>query len=131
MKFKTLFETQKNQLLYSRKILNEEFTTSRDDMLDETDWTSTELEQSMRMRLRSRESLYMKKMDEALKRISDGTFGQCESCGDDIESKRLEARPTTTLCISCKEDSERKELGHIDGHRSKSLGSRVKMQMIG
>ena len=47
----------------------------------------------MRMRLRSREALLLKKIDEALERIEEGAFGDCESCGDEIELKRLDARP--------------------------------------
>lgn len=126
MKFKTLFENEKTHLTYTKGVLSEDFQISKDDMLDETDQTSTELETSMRMRLRSREALYLKKIDEALRRISEGSFGECTSCGDEIELRRLEARPTATLCLSCKEEEERKEYLHIDGHKSKSLGHRAR-----
>lgn len=126
-KFKNLFEEQRKKLIYSKSIVNEEFNLNRDDMLDEGDMTSSEMETSMRMRLRNREALYIKKIDEALKRISEGSFGECESCGDDIELRRLEARPTTTLCLGCKEEQERSEHVHIDGHRSKSLGAKLRL----
>ena len=79
----------------------------------------------MRMRLRNRESLLIKKIDEALVRIEEGTFGLCEACEEDIEIKRLEARPTATLCISCKEDQERMEGNTADGRRPKSLGTEL------
>ena len=49
------------------------------------------------------------KLDLALKKITDGTFGVCEICDEPIGKKRLEARPETTLCIKCKEDQEREE----------------------
>lgn len=126
MKFKNLFETEKTNLTYTKGVLSEDFQISKDDLLDEADQTSTELETSMRMRLRSREAFYLKKIDEALKRISDGSFGECNSCGEEIELRRLEARPTATLCLSCKEEEERREYLHIDGHRSKSLGHRTR-----
>src|SRR5262245_23076420 len=103
MKFKNLFEEQRRNLLYTHGLVNTEFQLHKDDMLDEVDMTSTELEQSMRMRLRNREALFLKKIDESLKRIADGTFGECETCGEDIEVRRLEARPTTTMCVGCKE----------------------------
>jgi len=107
--------------------VNEDFHLQREDMLDEVDMTSSELETSMRMRLRNREALFLKKIDESLTRINDGTFGLCESCSEDIDVKRLLARPTTTMCVNCKEQSERREQLHIDGHRSKSLGNKLRL----
>jgi DnaK suppressor protein len=124
-KFRAIFQEQRAKLVYSQQILNAEFHLQRDDLMDEVDLTTTELEHSMRIRLRNREALYLKKIDEALRRIDEGTFGECESCGDDIEPKRLEARPTTTQCVNCKEEAELGETKHIDGHRPKSLGSRL------
>lgn len=125
-KFKTLFENEKRRLLFSGTIVNEQFTVQSDDLMDEMDFTSFEIENQMRMRLRNREALYLKKIDEALERIRVGTFGLCGSCEEPIEMKRLEARPTTTLCVSCKEAQERQEKGHIDGHQHKSLGRKIK-----
>jgi DnaK suppressor protein len=127
LKFKSLFETERQKLLYSNRIQIEGFDLNKDDMLDEVDMTSSELETSMRMRLRNREALFLKKIDEALDRIASGTFGDCETCGEEIETKRLEARPTTTMCVGCKEESERRELLHIDGHKPKSLGRRLRL----
>jgi len=126
-KFKNLFEEQKKSLMYSKGIIDEGIQIQKDDMLDETDWTSMELETNMRMRLRNREALFLKKIDEALGRIEDGEFGDCESCGDEIEIKRLEARPTATFCVSCKEEQERAEQLHIDGHKHKSIGRRLRL----
>ncbi len=126
-KFKSLFEQERNNLVYTKSVLNEDFNIQQDDLLDEVDLTSCELEQSMRMRLRNREALYLKKIDEALDRITRGTFGECDCCGEDIEIRRLEARPTATLCVSCKEDEEKREQHHIDGHKPKSVGSRLRL----
>ena len=47
-------------------------------------------------------------IDEALKRIDDGTFGVCSNCGQQIAEERLEARPWATLCIDCKRKEERR-----------------------
>ena len=123
---KALFETEKQRLLYSGKLVNADFAIASDDLMDEGDLTSTELETSMRMQLRNREALYLRKVEQALGRIQDGTFGECESCEEAIDPRRLMARPTANLCVNCKEVSEYKEVLHIDGHRSKSLGSRVR-----
>ena len=65
--------------------------------------------QSFEFRLRGREKSLLSKLDLALKKIEDGSFGVCEVCEEPIGKKRLEARPETTLCIKCKEDQEREE----------------------
>ncbi|CAK9253102.1 unnamed protein product [Sphagnum jensenii] len=96
-------------------------------MYDEADLTSSELESSMKMRLKNREALFLKKINESLKRIEEGSFGECQECGDEIEIRRLEARPTATHCVNCKEQQERLEQLHIDGHRHKSIGSKLRL----
>ncbi len=126
-KFKDLFEEQRKALIYSKVVNNEEFHVQKEEMMDETDWTAMELDNDMRMRLRNREALFLKKIDEALERIAQGSFGECECCGDEIEAKRLEARPTATMCVSCKEEQERVEQLHIDGHKHKSIGRKLKL----
>ncbi|MEK6704603.1 MAG: TraR/DksA C4-type zinc finger protein [Bdellovibrionota bacterium] len=109
-KFKDIFETQLMTLRRSRGSVAEEFRIEKDDMLDEVDLTSVELESFMRMRLCKREKLFLRKIEDALDRIKNGNFGLCVSCGDEICLKRLEARPTTTVCIYCKEMQEHAEL---------------------
>jgi DnaK suppressor protein len=121
-KFKKIFETQRQSILFNDKIVREDFTVNNDDRFDEVDQAQTDIEQSMRMRLRSRETLYIRKLDEALKRIEEGTFGECVECGEDIEVRRLEARPTATHCVGCKEEQERREVLTAAGRLHKSLG---------
>jgi len=121
-KFKKLFEEQKKSLLFSDRVVREDFSVNSDDRFDELDQATSDIEQSMRMRLRNREALYLKKLEEALKRIDEGTFGDCDECGEEIGHNRLLARPTATLCVSCKEEQERKEVLTASGRTSKSLG---------
>jgi DnaK suppressor protein len=121
-KFKKIFEAQRKTILFNDRVVREDFGVCADDRYDEIDQAQTDSEQSMRMRLRNREMLYIKKVEEALKRIEDGTFGDCEECGEDIEVRRLEARPTATLCVSCKEEQERKEVLTAAGRQHKSMG---------
>ncbi len=121
-KFKKIFEAQRKAILFNDRIVREDFNVCSDDRYDEIDQATTDIEQSMRMRLRNREMLYIKKVDEALKRIDEGSFGECDGCGEDIEMRRLEARPTATLCVSCKEDQERKEVLTAAGRAHKSMG---------
>lgn len=125
-KFKALFENQRKNLIYTGKILNEDFNLQQDDLPDEVDLTSSEIEQNMRIRLRNRETFFMKKIDAALKRIEEGVFGDCEDCGDEIGLRRLEARPTATLCVTCKEEQEHNERNFIDARKRKSVGTMAK-----
>jgi DnaK suppressor protein len=129
MKFKKLFEEQKSGLIYSYQILNDEFTLKSDELLDESDFSSAILEQGMKMRLRNREALFLKKIDEALLKIQNGSFGVCESCENEIELSRLEVRPTATLCISCKESEEVSESRSADGRKSKSIGAKSTLRI--
>ncbi len=109
-RFKTMLEDSKKQLLHSaKKTLTEESSFDTDDLPDEIDLASSEYTQSMIFRLRDREKFLLAKIDKALQRIDNGTFGICEKCEEEISMKRLEARPVTTLCIRCKEEQEQKE----------------------
>lgn len=125
-KFKSLFESEKKKLLFGHQTVGPQFSIQSEDLMDEVDFSSIEIENQMRMRLRNREALYLKKIEEALERITAGVFGLCDKCEEDIELKRLEARPTTTLCVGCKEHQERSEKLHIDGHKHKSLGKTIR-----
>jgi DnaK suppressor protein len=122
-RFKKIFENQRKSILFNDRIVREDFSANSDDRYDEIDQASVDVEQAMRMRLCNREALYLKKVNEALERIEDGTFGECEDCGENIELKRLEARPTATLCVGCKEEQERKEILTAAGRMHKSLGA--------
>ena len=64
---------------------------------------------SLELRNRDRERKLIKKIDETLQHIDAGEYGYCESCGVEIGLKRLEARPTATLCIDCKTLDELRE----------------------
>jgi len=109
-RFKAMLEESRESLLQSAKrTLMEESNFDTDDLPDEIDLASSEYNQSMVFRLRDREKFLLKKIEKALGRIEDGTFGICERCEEDISFKRLEARPVTTLCIRCKEEQEKKE----------------------
>jgi len=108
-RFKTMLEESRQTLLQSAKRTLEESNFDTDDLPDEIDLASSEYNQSMVFRLRDREKFLLKKIDKALARIEDGSFGICERCEEEISVKRLEARPVTTLCIRCKEEQEKKE----------------------
>ena len=79
------------------------------DLTDEADMATSQINQNLVFRIRDRERILLQKIHKALDKVREGTFGECESCSDDIEEKRLEARLVATLCIKCKEDQEHKE----------------------
>ena len=76
---------------------------------DPSDRASQEEEFSIELRTRDRERKLIKKIEDSLERLKEDDFGYCEACGIEIGIKRLEARPTATLCIDCKTLSEIKE----------------------
>jgi len=85
-----------------------------DDLNDEGDVASSEASQTLNLRLRDRESMLLSKIQKTLKKMDDGEFGICESCGNEIRTERLKARPVATLCIRCKEEQEKIEKGFAD-----------------
>ena len=109
-RFREILQQKKAEILKNAKrTLNEDMTLDSDDLPDEMDLASSEYLQSFTFRLRGREKVFLEKIDRALAKIKDNTFGACEECGEEISPRRLDARPETTLCIKCKEDQERVE----------------------
>jgi RNA polymerase-binding transcription factor len=109
-KFQELLDEKRKVVLErARQMLSEGMVLDANDLPDEMDLASSEYIQSFEFRLRGREKSLLSKLDLALKKIDDGTFGICEICEEPIGKKRLEARPETSLCIKCKEDQEREE----------------------
>lgn len=103
-------------LLAWQKALMEEVDRTMSHMKDEaanypdpSDRASQEEEFNLELRTRDRERKLLKKIEDALQRLREPDFGYCEACGVEIGLKRLEARPTATLCIDCKTLSEIKE----------------------
>jgi DnaK suppressor protein len=81
---------------------------------DPNDRATQEEEFSLELRTRDRERKLIRKIDEALKRIEDGTYGYCLETGEEIGIKRLEARPVATLSIEAQERRERRERQYGD-----------------
>jgi DnaK suppressor protein len=84
-------------------------TAPKENFPDPTDRASLEADRNFMLRIRDRESKLILKVKKALARIETGTFGICESCGEDISFDRLKARPVTTQCIDCKTKEENLE----------------------
>jgi DnaK suppressor protein len=89
---------------------------------DEVDSANDNILLAADMRFSNRESLYYKKIMKTLSKIESEQYGMCDECGDPITYSRLIARPTSEMCILCKEESEREESQNFYERRSKSLG---------
>jgi DnaK suppressor protein len=81
-------------------------TETKENFPDPTDRAALEADRNFMLRIRDREAKLIKKIKSALERIENGTYGICDSCGEDITLKRLKARPVTTQCIDCKSKEE-------------------------
>ncbi len=117
---KYMSEPQKEhfrQILYAwRAELGAEMDRARHRMQDETinypdptDRATQESEMTLELRTRDRERKLIRKIEEALEQVDRGEYGYCESCDSEIGLRRLEARPTATLCIDCKSLAEIRE----------------------
>tara|TARA_B110001454_G_scaffold219198_1_gene251557 strand:- start:134820 stop:135350 length:531 start_codon:yes stop_codon:yes gene_type:complete len=107
-----LLPTIKESLLFQKsQILNRtnEFKRSQQESVqlsDEAEVASNDLSNNLSIHLHERSMKALLEIDKALNKISQGTYGECEGCGDTISAKRLQARPLAPLCISCMEERE-------------------------
>ena len=109
-KFRKLLLSQRELLIENaRRALAGDIHLDPDDFPDEMDAASSEINLAFLGRLRERERRLIAKIDEALAKIDNNEYGLCESCGEEIGIKRLEARPVAELCIDCKSEQERLE----------------------
>jgi len=109
-KIRQELEQQRKTLLNEAGvIIGQGLMIGSENLPDLGDQATAMADQNFMLRLKEREQKLLKKIDEALDRITQGTFGICESCGGEISFKRLKARPVTTLCIECKTKQEEDE----------------------
>ncbi len=107
--FRKILETLKKEL---SEDIDRTVHTMQDEatvFADPNDRASQETDMAIELRNRDRERKLIKKINETLGRIEGGDYGFCNKCGVEIGIKRLEARPTATLCIDCKTLDELKE----------------------
>jgi len=104
--FKKLLNEQLKTLIQEAQKTVTGMTDSKENFPDPTDRATLESDRNFMLRIRGRERKLILKIEEALERIETGSFGVCESCGDEIGEERLRARPVTTLCIECKKKEE-------------------------
>lgn len=113
-RFRVLLEADKARILGNTKNAIDQLTEqTKASVGDEGDEAQALCETHLSLRFRDRERQLLDKIDNALTRIREGVFGECQECGEDIGMKRLESRPIAILCIRCKEAEERNEKSYV------------------
>jgi len=108
-----LLDWKEDILRESRETLSH-LQTDTENHPDLADRASSETDRSLELRTRDRQRKLISKIDEALRRIEDGSYGYCEETGEPIGLARLEARPLATLSLEAQERHERRERVHRD-----------------
>ena len=112
--FRSKLISWKESILKESKETIEDMQTDTRNIPDITDRASEETDRALELRTRDRQRKLISKIDSALRRIEDGTYGFCEETGDPISFKRLDARPIATLSLEAQERHERRERVHRD-----------------
>jgi len=112
--FRSKLISWKDSILKESKETIEDMQTDTRNIPDITDRASEETDRALELRTRDRQRKLISKIDSALRRIEDGTYGFCEETGDPISFKRLDARPIATLSLEAQERHERRERVHRD-----------------
>ena len=108
--FRQILINWKDELLKeSSQTLNNLQNDENSAKSDLTDRASDEIDRTFELRTRDRERKLINKIEAALKRIEDGTYGYCEETGEPISLKRLQARPVATLSLEAQENHEKAE----------------------
>ncbi len=104
--FKSFLLDQKSSILNKTNEFKTEQAIERTHIPEEAEAASHDLSTNLSIHLHERQRMVLFQIDRALGKIDDGTYGQCESCGENISQGRLKASPLATLCVSCKEEQE-------------------------
>ncbi len=112
--FRVKLQDWKNGILQDSRDTIEQMQEGTRNIPDVADRASEETDRALELRTRDRERKVVAKIDQALRRIEDGSYGYCEDTGEPISLKRLDARPIATLSLEAQERHERKEKVHRD-----------------
>ena len=110
--FRTKLIDWKNSILEESKVTIEGMQQDTRNIPDSADRASEETDRALELRTRDRQRKLIIKIDAAIRRIDDGSYGYCEETGEPISLKRLDARPIATLSLEAQERHERKERVH-------------------
>ena len=113
---KEKLEFFRKELTRRRDTLSHEVRQATENMInddemfaDSVDQASADSDRAVSVQIKNRERQILVQIDQALRRMEEGIFGECERCGEDISEARIKAFPFTTLCIDCKAELESEE----------------------
>jgi DnaK suppressor protein len=112
--FRNKLQVWKEEILREAKETLQNLQDENQNHPDIADRASSETDRAIELRARDRQRKLIAKIDSALKRIDEGTYGYCEETGEPISLKRLDARPIATLSIEAQERHERRERVYRD-----------------
>lgn len=112
--FRVKLQDWKDGILKGSRDTIEQMQEGTRNIPDVADRASEETDRALELRTRDRERKVVSKIDSALRRIEDGSYGYCDETGEPISLKRLDARPIATLSLAAQERHERKEKVHRD-----------------
>ncbi|PXA78935.1 RNA polymerase-binding protein DksA [Caulobacter sp. D4A] len=112
--FKQKLLTWKEEILRESRETVSHLQTETENHADLADRASSETDRALELRTRDRQRKLISKIDQALRRVEDGSYGYCEETGEPIGLARLDARPTATLSLEAQERHERRERVHRD-----------------
>ena len=105
--FRNKLESWREELIEESQETLDHLRSEIRDVGDEAERASRESDNILELRTRDRYRKLLKKIDDAVKRVEDGSYGKCEECGADIAEGRLVALPFTRLCVTCQSEQER------------------------
>jgi DnaK suppressor protein len=104
--FKEELLVRREQIVSDLRLSTVEFLDNEPNFSDSIDQASAETARNLTLKIKNRERDDLWQIEDALRRIEAGTFGECERCGDDISEARIRARCSATLCIQCQSEAE-------------------------
>ncbi len=107
--FRKLLMSRREAMAADLRKATADFIGDESSYTDSIDQAAADTDKSLALQMKNRERDILWQIDEALKRIDLGDFGECERCGEEISEARIKAFPFTTLCIDCKAELESEE----------------------
>ncbi|MBY0471262.1 TraR/DksA family transcriptional regulator [bacterium] len=104
--FKNELESRRSTLAKDLQQATADLINTEESYADSVDQASAQTDRTFILQLKNRERDELWQIDEALRRIEEGTFGECERCEETIAEARMRANPSTTLCIDCQAELE-------------------------
>ncbi len=112
--FRDKLEAWKDEIVRSNRLTLQSLQDESEKHADIADRATSEADRALELRARDRQRKLISKIDAALQRIENGTYGYCEETGEPIGLKRLDARPIATLSVEAQEQHERRERVYRD-----------------